>query len=378
MARTSRFLTLAVALTLAFGGSATGASAATLPPPSTTAPAAMIITVDGVPLWSRSGQSQRAVASTIKMLNALVVRKNASFDETVVVTAKAAAIDDGDVGLVTGQKLTVAQLVDMMLVASANDAAEALAIHIAKTESRYVALMNAEADRLGLSQTHAADPHGLSKRERSSARDLAILARRVLADPVLRKVVRKQSVLVPHPGKKPTALRSTYHLISGYAGIEGVKTGYTRASGFCFVGAAKRGGVELVGVVLGAKSNSDRFVQMRKLLDWGFAHTHVRTLVTNATLVAVTLGDDDDPTSADTVLARPARAVSMALLDGGSAVALRVRASSVAREPVVAGQQVALLDLYLGKRLLATVPLLALARTSTSAASASVMRGIPF
>lgn len=367
--RTRRFAaTLLLALALACGGLPATAVAA-LAPPSITAPAAALMTIDGVPLWSRAPLTQRRVASTIKMLNALVVRERASLDETVVVAAKAAAIEEGDVGLVAGQRLTVRQLLDMMLIVSANDAAEALAIHIGGTEARYVALMNAKARKLGLTGTYATDPHGLGKRERSNAQDLSVLARRVLADPVLRGIVRKQSVLVPRPGKKAVVLRSTYHLLGGYAGIEGVKTGYTRPAGFCFVGAAKRGGVELVGVVLGASSNKDRFVQMRRLLDWGFAHTHVRELVSSTTTIAVAASVVASQSAVATaaVLARPARAVSMALLDGSGPITRRVRPESLRPLPVLAGQQVALLDLRLGSRLLATVPLVALADVSVPA-----------
>ncbi len=257
-------------------GIAAQAAATTVTTPGTTAPVAMLSTIDGVRLWSRSAESPRAVASTIKMLNALVVRERTRLDDVVIVTKKSEAITDGDVGLVAGQRLKVRQLLDMMLIASANDAAEALAIHIGGTEARYVSLMNAKAKQLGLKQTRAADPHGLSKRERSSACDLTVLGKRVLADPVLKSIVRKQSVLVPRPGGKSVVFKSTYHLMGDYWGIEGVKTGYTRASGYCFVSAAKRGKVELVGVVLGAKSNKDRFAQMRKILNWGFANTHVR------------------------------------------------------------------------------------------------------
>ena len=380
--RSSRLLSLLIVAALSLGAMPARASASTFAPPPVKAPVAMISTIDGVPLWSRSGQSQRAVASTIKLLNALVVRERAALGEVVVVSAKAAAIEDGDVGLVRGQRLTVRQLLEMMLVASANDAAEALAIHIGKTEARYVALMNAKARQLGLTKTYAADPHGLCKRERSSAQDLTILARRVLADPVLRNVVRKQTVLVPHPGKKSTVHRSTYHLMGDYTGVEGVKTGYTRASGYCFVGAAKRRGVELVAVVLGARSNADRFVQMRRLLDWGFAHTHLRTLVSTtatfaaeARVAALPVGGSAGTTMS--VVARPGRAVSMPLLDGSGPIVRSVRPSAATTAPLAVGRQVAWLDLRLGGRLLATVPLLAVAWTPARSTSMGIARHIP-
>ena len=162
--------------------------AATASKPGLSVPAATLVTIDGQQLWGNNKDTRRRVASTIKMLNAVVVRERASLDDTVTVTAKAAATEDG-VGLVKGQKLSVRKLLQLMLVVSANDAAEALAIHIAGSEKKYVALMNAKAKKMGLSGTHAVDPHGLSKCERSTARDLAVLGREVMDDPVLRKMV---------------------------------------------------------------------------------------------------------------------------------------------------------------------------------------------
>ena len=131
------------------------ALAATASKPSVSVPAATLTTVSGQRLWSRNRNTQRHVASTIKMLNALVVRENASLDETVTISAKAARTEDG-VGLVKGQKVTVRKLLQLMMVASANDAAEALAIHISGSETKYVALMNAKAKRMGL-ERHARD-----------------------------------------------------------------------------------------------------------------------------------------------------------------------------------------------------------------------------
>lgn len=260
--------TLALSVLIALSPSVAMAASAPVRVPS-----ALVMTMDGSQtIWARRTTVRRPVASTIKMLNALVVMENASLDETVTVTRKAARINDGDVGLYAGQRLTVRQLLQMMLIASANDAAEALAIHIAGSEKAYVGMMNAKAASLGLTRTHAVDPHGLSKKERSCAADLVILARNVMADPVLRDIVSKKRVKVPRRNGRVVTYRSTNKLLGRYTGIEGVKTGYTRPAGFCLVSVAKRGDVELVAVVLGAKSNPGRFSEMRKLLDYGFAH----------------------------------------------------------------------------------------------------------
>jgi D-alanyl-D-alanine carboxypeptidase (penicillin-binding protein 5/6) len=352
-ARHAIALTLAAALALSTLPAAAFASVAH---PVITAPSALLGTMGGTALWSRRPLSRRAVASTIKMLNALVVRESADLTEVVTVPRKAAAIDDGDVGLVAGQHVTVRRLLEMMLVASANDAAEAVAIHIAGSESRYVALMNAKAAALGLTHTHAIDPHGLSERERSTASDLATLARTVMADPVLRSIVRKRSVTVPRPHGKTATYRSTDQLLGRYRGIEGVKTGYTSTAGYCFVGAAKRGGVELVGVVMGTPSLAQRFSQMRKLLDWGFAHCHVRLLVSKETTMG-SVAVDGSPVPNVTVHA--AEDTSTALLDGSGPIATTVTLPATVTAPVARGQELGTVTASRGGVVLATVPLLA-------------------
>jgi D-alanyl-D-alanine carboxypeptidase (penicillin-binding protein 5/6) len=312
--------------------------------------------MDGqVLLWSRRPDQQRKVASTIKLLNALVVRKNAKLDEVVVVQPKAAAIWDGEVGLVAGQKLTVDQLLQMMLVASANDAAEALAIHIGGSEANYVRMMNAEAKRLGLTRTRAADPHGLGKREVSTANDLTVLAREALKDPVLRKMVIQKYVSVPQRGAKPRIVKSTDHLLGSYPGIQGVKTGFTNPAGYCFVSAAKRGDVELVGVVLGAKSNKARFAETRKLLDWGFKHYRNREVVSKdetAGVVAVLGGVEA------TVSVHPASSLSALEFDGDPFTRV-VQIATSTPAPVAVGQEVGQVLVLRRDSVVATVPLVA-------------------
>jgi serine-type D-Ala-D-Ala carboxypeptidase (penicillin-binding protein 5/6) len=326
------------------------------PPPAVTVPAATLQTMDGqVLLWSRDPDRQRRVASTIKLLNALVVRKNARLDDVVVVPAKAAAIWDGEVGLVTGQRLTVDQLLQMMLVASANDAAETLAIHIGGSEANYVRMMNAEAKRLKLTRTRAADPHGLGKREVSTANDLVVLTREVMKDPVLKRMLLQRSVSVPQPGRRPRVVKSTDLLLGAYPGIQGVKTGFTNPAGYCFVSSAKRGSVEIVGVVLGAKSNKARFAETRKLLDWGFAHYRERVVVSKDDTAGVAPISGGVET---TVSVHPEQSLAVLEFDGDPVERVfRIATSTPA--PVAAGQAVGQVLLVRRRSVVATVALVA-------------------
>jgi D-alanyl-D-alanine carboxypeptidase (penicillin-binding protein 5/6) len=314
------------------------------------------MTMQGAPVWSRNLGSHRRVASCIKMLTALVVREHTNLDDVVVVPRQAEAINDGDVGLVKGQRLTVRQLLQIMLIPSANDAAMALAIHVGGTEAAFVDMMNAKAKALGLKHTRAADPDGLNKKEICTAEDLTVLARDVMADPVLRQIVGMRSVVVPHPRKKSTVHASTNLLLGHYTGMEGTKTGFTNPAGYCFVGSARRGGVELLGVVLGATSNAGRFSEMRKLLDWGFAHTHVRLLIS----VDTTLGMVPVVNGVETSVAVcTTHSVSAAVYDSGSAVTTSLTVPASVLATVSAEQPLGVVAAYKDGAMVATAAVVA-------------------
>lgn len=336
-------------------------------------PVSLLMTMDGEVLWAKSPDAKRRVASTIKMLNALVVLDHARLDDEVTVPAKAAAISDGGVGLVAGQKFTVKQLLEMMLVASANDAAESLAIHVSGDEAAFVALMNAKAAELGLDNTHATDPHGLGKAETSTARDLTVLARAVMGKPELCEMLMDRSVVVRKPSGKTATVKATNELLGRYEGLEGVKTGFTNPAGYCFVGAAKRGDVELLGVVLGASSNPARFAEMRKLLDWGFAHARMQRVVASDTVLAslpVSGGDTS------TVGVRAEKDLSAFAVDGGDEAAVRLELPPHAIAPVVSGQTLGVVEVVRGGEVVARSALVA-AGPVPAVAAASALQPFP-
>jgi D-alanyl-D-alanine carboxypeptidase (penicillin-binding protein 5/6) len=352
VARIRRTALAFLLVALAWGALAPSiACAAKSSSPGLYVPSAILVSRDGTILWGKRPNAVRRPASCIKMLNALVVRDHANLNDVIRVSAKAAAVDGGAVGLHAGQKLTVRELLGVMLVHSANGAAEALATGIAGSEKAYLKLMNAKAKQLGCAHTIAADPHGLSPKNVTTASDLAIIARNLLDDPVLSKIVTQRSAWLPWGGYS-----TTDHLLGSYPGIEGVKTGYTDPAGYCFVGAAKHGDTQLIGVVLGADAPNDRFTQMQRLLNWGFAHTRVQRVVSADTTmgaVEVTGGEEDS------VLVRPRGDVSMPVCDGGSKLRSQVKLPAAISAPVEAGAQVGSLQLVCGSRVETSIPLVA-------------------
>lgn len=360
--RLSRRSVAAVLCTVALGCSLLPATVFAASRPAVTVPSAIVMMRDGRVIWSRDPSASRRVASTIKMLNALVVRENAELDEVVTVSRKAAATPDG-MGLVRGQRFTVRQLLAFMLVASANDAAEALAIHIAGSETAYVAMMNAKARRLGLKDTHAVDPHGLSKREHSTAQDLSVLARELMKDPELRSVVLLRKVRVRRPNGTYVTVAATNKLLGRYTGIEGVKTGFTNPAGYCLVSAAQRGRFELFGAVLGAQTLDGRFAQTRSLLDWGFAHVRWRRLVAQGEVCA------SATITSGTVATLPlyaAREASGAVVTAGSGITRTTIIPREIRAPIRKGQQLGVLTVAQAGVVLSHVALLASADVATA------------
>ena len=344
---TSLLIAAAVGLFVAPSSALAAASSGS---PGVYVPAATLVTMDGAVVYSKNPDKSRRIASCTKMLTALVVRDKVSLDTVIRVSSKAAEVDDGAIGLKTGQKYTVRQLLGVMLVHSANGAAEALATAIGGNEKKFVAMMYAKARSLGLKRPHPADPHGLSPHGYSTAADQSVIARHLMNDPVLRAIVSERTARLPRG-----AFSTTNRLLGSYSGIEGVKTGYTDPAGYCFVGAAKRNGVELIGVVLGASSGGDRFTQMRRLLDWGFAHSEQQRLVSkDQTMGVVAVSNGAEPT----VTVHAAKVIALTVFDGCRQTTQVSLPPSVSA-PIKAGQRLGAVQISRNGTVVASVPLVA-------------------
>lgn len=318
--------------------------------------AGVLRTADGRTLWERDADVERAMASTTKIMTALVVLDAADLNDAVTVSPRAAAVGESEAGLVAGETYTVEQLLEAMLVHSGNDAAFALAEHVGGDMSGFVALMNTRAAELGLAHTAYTNPHGLDEPgHHTSAADLATLSTIAMADQRFAEIVRMQRVEVT-TGSRPVTFETSNKLLGTYEGATGVKTGWTDDAGYCLVASAERGGISFVAVVLGASSEDDRFVQAEQLLDWGFTHyreTQVASAETTAALVPVTDWLDR------TVTAVVAEDAAVPVFDLDGEVVSRVDMLPEVDAPVVAGQRLGTLTVVQGQRLLAQVPVVA-------------------
>jgi D-alanyl-D-alanine carboxypeptidase (penicillin-binding protein 5/6) len=324
--------------------------------PDLTIPSGLLTTMDGRVLWARDPDSRRAMASTTKIMTAVVAIERSGLDDTVTVDKTAASVGQSAMGLVLGERFTMGELLKGVLVQSGNDAATLVAEHVGGTVPGFVEMMNAKAAALDLRNTHYANPHGLDQAGHyTSATDLATLARYAMRIPVFRQIVGTYKVNV-RSDRYTHVLQNHNDLLKSYKGAEGIKTGWTDDAGYCVVVAAKRGQIELVGVVMGAANEVDRARQAKKLLDWGFAHYKSAVVATaGAVYGPVPVSDYIDIS----VTAVSAETSSLAVLDAAGPVESRAELLASVAAPVKAGDRIGTLTVYQGSSMLAQVPLVA-------------------
>jgi D-alanyl-D-alanine carboxypeptidase len=223
-------------------------------------------------MWKRHPDQVLPIASLTKMMTALVVIAHARPTAQVLITKEALAYSGSGVGLLPkGKRVSLETMLYGLMLPSGNDAAIALAQHVAGTEARFVAMMNKRASEMGLSCTHFTSVSGIvDQGNYSCASDLALLARAVLERPLLHRIVSTSNAVRPFPikGGKLYLFNNNPLLRLGYPGADGVKTGYTDASGRCLVATARRGSTWLGVVLLHSADPPD---QAQNLLNAGFA-----------------------------------------------------------------------------------------------------------
>jgi serine-type D-Ala-D-Ala carboxypeptidase (penicillin-binding protein 5/6) len=235
-------------------------------------------------LFGKAPELARPVASLTKLMTALLVLEQEAgrLDRTIRIHPDA-VFDRGDygggstLGLRPGERVSIRGLLTGLLLGSANDAAEALAIEEAGSVSAFVQDMNARAKVMGMSRTKFASPHGLDDRGHSSAADLMRLLRVASRDPTFRGLIGRRFAVVRSDSVPPRRIQNRNVMLWLYPGASGVKTGYTTGSGFCLMATARRGGKELAVVVLGGRD--EVFSDAAALLNHGFAAYERRTLV---------------------------------------------------------------------------------------------------
>lgn len=273
-------LGLAAAATLVLATSASASAATTKPtytdPPSIQAPEAMLIEPKtGDVILARRPYAEHAIASTTKMMTALVTIGRASLHRTFTATNYVAQPAESVIGLRAGERMKVSDLVRGLLVASANDAAATLAVNIAGSRKKFVKLMNEQARKLGLHHTRYANPVGLDEPGNySTVADLIKLALVLRRHAFFRETTNLGHVTL-QSGDHPRPLTNVNALLNKVPYVNGVKTGHTQDAGYCLVGSATRDGITVISAVLGDPSEAARDSDTLELLRYGLAQYHV-------------------------------------------------------------------------------------------------------
>lgn len=239
------------------------------------APSAVLMdAASGKILFEKNIHEQRACASITKVMTLTLVMEaldsgKISLDDTVTTSAHAASMGGSDIWLEEGEQMTVDDMIKATAVASANDAAVALAEFVSGSEDDFVAAMNAKAKELGMEDTTFLNCNGLDEDGHiTSAYDVALMSRELLRH---EKIFDYTSIRLDYLRGGKTQIVNTNKLLRTYDGITGLKTGTTGDAGSCITATAERNGLSLIAVVLGADNGTDRFRDAAALLDYGFA-----------------------------------------------------------------------------------------------------------
>ena len=249
-------------------------------PPTVTAESWILYddTFDQV-LASQEADLRREVASTTKMMTALVVLDEVALDDLVEISPTADEVGESEIGLIAGEDpWTVGDLLTSMLMRSANDAAIALAEHVGGSVDVFADLMNLKATELGLENSQFRNPHGLDEAGHySTARDLLTITLAGMDNAMFASIVQTESAAMPDtPDGESRVATTTNHLLEDYPGAIGAKTGYTDLAGLTLAAVAERDGRRLYAVVLGS---DEHFADASILLDFGFDEFSIVTLV---------------------------------------------------------------------------------------------------
>lgn len=331
--------------------------------PEVSAQSAVVLTADtGTVLFEKDGHTPRPVASTTKIMTALLALEAAQEqgDPLVDITQEMVAVEGSSMGLQAGDSISLTGLAAGMLLASGNDAANAAALYLDGSLESFAARMNQRAAALGMEDTHFVTPSGLDGEDAqglghlSTAYDMALLARAALEDQAFRQLCSSPSLAVEfaEPVKRVTYTNHN-KLLAQYQGCVGVKTGFTKEAGRCLVSAAERDGALLIAVTLNAPNDWEDHAA---LLDYGFTQVEPYPLAGGD--VRLTVPVVGSPVEVMSLRGSNGGEVTLPLGQGAQ-VERVVRVPKFLYAPVEAGEQVGEICWYLEGQLLGSAPLTA-------------------
>lgn len=228
-------------------------------------------------LWEKNMNDQMAMASTTKIMTAIIALESGKTEETVIASKIAASAPEVKMGLKTGEEHRLYDLLYPLMLESSNDAAIAIAEHIGGSVEGFAKLMNDKVKEIGALNTEFVTPNGLDKgNHHSTPYDMALIAAYAIKNTEFLDIINTPQITIPlkNTNEKTYTFTNKNRLLREFEGAIGVKTGFTNKAGQCFVGAAKRDDMTLISVVLasgwGAKGKEQKWIDSKKLLNYGF------------------------------------------------------------------------------------------------------------
>ena len=226
-------------------------------------------------IWGKKENERRPMASTTKIMTAIVVLEHANLNDTVTVSKKSGGTGGSRLGLKAGDKITVENLLYGLLLVSGNDAAVALAEYVGGSVEGFAKMMNEKAEELGLKDTHFVTPHGLDMQEHyTTALELAKMADYALNIKKFAQIVNTKNITISINGRSKN-LKNTNELLGNLYGVNGVKTGFTNGANRCLVASVNRDGMNIITVVLGADTKKDRTNDSVKLIEFTYQNYEI-------------------------------------------------------------------------------------------------------
>ena len=340
----------------------TNVYAVEIPQPKIAAQGAVLMDAKtGRVLWDRNAEEPLAMASTTKIMTAIIALENGNLKDTVTVSKRAASAPEVNMNLTVGEELTLEALLYALMLQSYNDSAVAIAEHIGGDVEGFCRLMTEKARELGAKDTVFETPNGLDTGDHhSTAYDMALITQYALQNEKFMAIINTPNISVSS-NKRSYDLYNKNRLLTEYSGANGVKTGFTGKAGQCFVGAAVRNDMQLISVVLasgwGDAGKEQKWIDTKRLLDYGFDnYKYVEIVKENEICGTLNITRTKTPQVALTL----EKGLMMPLNPNESA-ALRVQYTipDTVMAPVEKGQVMGQCTITIGKNTVASINLLA-------------------
>lgn len=330
-------------------------SAYCAPPPIQAKSAILMDATTGQVLYEKNSRIRSAPASTTKIVTAILAIESGRLEEVVTVSPQAAATAGSSMHLYTGQRLALQELVTGLLLRSGNDAATAIAEHLAGSTENFALLMNKQAERVGAFNSQFKNPHGLSASGHyTTAFDLAWLTRYALTNPLFAEIVSTKETSIEwfdRKGKEHEQnLRNTNKLLWMLEDADGVKTGTTSEAGPCLISSATRDGQKLIAVVL---HDHARWYDSLQLLKHGFEHFQLIEYAASGDTLAILPVDSGMEVQLDAVLTDAAHLVIAK--EDQARLTVEIDLPEKIKAPVYQGQKIGELIFFIGDKAVKTV-----------------------